>query len=100
MLRKTLMVGALVTALAGAAVAGAQRYALQVKGLACPFCAYGIEKQLKKLDAVDAVRIDIGQGHVVVTAREGDSLSEAQLKQAVEDAGFTLSGIEELGDQD
>ena len=30
--------------LSGAAFAGGNQYALAVDGLACPFCAYGVEK--------------------------------------------------------
>ena len=33
----------------------AELVTIKVEGLACPFCAYGIEKHLKKLDAVASV---------------------------------------------
>ena len=38
--------------LATTALAGQPRYNLSVDGLACPFCAYGIEKELAGLDGV------------------------------------------------
>ncbi len=74
--------------------AGTQ-YDLRVDGLSCPFCAYGIEKKLKKTKGVDAVEIDLEQGVVVVNTEEGVKLSEAQFKQLVKDAGFTLRSMTE-----
>ena len=35
-----------------AAFAAGTEYQLRVDGLACPFCAYGIEKKLKKTEGV------------------------------------------------
>ncbi len=73
--------------------AAPQVYTLTVDGLACPFCAYGIEKQIKALDGVETIEIDIDEGHVVVTVAEDAVLAEADFRQAVEDAGFTLRGL-------
>ena len=39
-------------------------YTLQADGLACPFCAYGVEKQLSRIDGVDTVSTDIESGTV------------------------------------
>ncbi len=77
------------------AAAGADggRYALHVDGLACPFCAYGIEKQLRRVEGVEAIDVDVKTGRVVVTLAGGHALSEAQARKAVEDAGFTLRGF-------
>lgn len=65
-------------------------YAVQVDGLACPFCAYGIEKQLTRVDGVESVQTDIKSGSVVITMKPGATLDEAEAKRAVEAAGFTL----------
>ena len=81
----TIMLGQ--TAFAG------QAYLLQVDGLACPFCAYGIEKQLTSLQGVQDVVVDLNAGAVEVTMKDGSALSEAAAKQAVKDAGFTLKGF-------
>jgi copper chaperone CopZ len=69
-------------------------YTLKADGLACPFCAYGIEKQISKIESVEKVETDIKAGAVVVTMKEGASLNEAQAREAVEAAGFTLRGFE------
>lgn len=70
--------------------AGSAVYSLQVDGLACPFCAYGIEKKLSAIDGVEKIDIDIKEGQVIVTMTDGASLSEQRARQAVTDAGFTL----------
>lgn len=70
-----------------------QTYSLQVDGLACPFCAYGIEKQLLSVDGVQDVVVDLNAGSVQVTMQDGSTLNQATAKQAVKDAGFTLKGF-------
>lgn len=69
-------------------------YEVGVDGLACPFCAYGIEKQLSKLDGVEAVETDIKQGLVVVRVEDGKTLDKPQVEQAVKKAGFSLRSFE------
>ena len=78
-----------------AAFAAPTQYQLQVDGLACPFCAYGIEKELKRTDGVERIDIDINAGIVTVTMADGATMTEAQAARIVEDAGFTLGGFEE-----
>lgn len=77
------------------ALAAGTQYDLRVDGLSCPFCAYGIEKKLRKTKGVDSVEIDLEQGVVVVKAGEGVKLTEGQFKQLVKDAGFTLRSMTE-----
>ena len=69
-------------------------YAIGVDGLACPFCAYGIEKQLHKLDGVDSVETDIRLGLIIVQMRHGGTLERAQVEEAIEKAGFSLRSFE------
>ena len=82
--------------LVGAALAAPPAYRLGIDGLACPFCAYGIEKQLHKLDGVAGIDIDIAEGQVLVRLNEGSVLDEATARAAVERAGFTLRGFEQV----
>lgn len=81
-----------------AALAGGPRYALEVQGLACPFCAYGIEKHLQQLDGVEAVETDIAGGRVLVTMAGDAELTRENAEQAVDRAGFTLEAFERLED--
>ncbi len=84
--------------LACTALAAPPAYKLRVDGLACPFCAYGIEKQLSKLEGVARIDVDIEKGTVMVKLNEGATLDEATAKAAVKRAGFTLRTFEQVED--
>lgn len=84
---------------ASAAWAAGPSYRIEVAGLACPFCAYGIEKKLSALDGVDKVETHIKEGAVIVTMADGASLDETTAEQAVDAAGFTLNGFERVQPQ-
>jgi mercuric ion binding protein len=70
-------------------------YRLEVDGLACPFCAYGVEKKLNALHGVERLETNIKEGAVIVTMKDGAELDEASARQAVKDAGFTLNGFKQ-----
>lgn len=69
-------------------------YRLRVDGLACPFCAYGIEKKLGALEGVQSVETNIKDGVVIVIMQDGATLDEATAKKAVKEAGFSLRKLE------
>ncbi len=73
-----------------------QTYRLHVDGLACPFCAYGIEKQLSRIDGVETIDIDIGAGAITLTVSDGKTLDESTARRAVEAAGFSLRDFERI----
>lgn len=62
---------------------------VQVDGLSCPFCAYGLEKKLRRVDNVAELEIQVSEGRAVVTPAPGTSVDLAQLERAVRDGGFT-----------
>ncbi|VAX31272.1 hypothetical protein MNBD_NITROSPIRAE01-442 [hydrothermal vent metagenome] len=66
---------------------------IRVDGLSCPFCAYGLEKKLKRLENAGKIHIDIEKGIAHIQVAEGKKISEKSLKQAVEDAGFSAREI-------
>ena len=71
-------------------------YRLHVDGLACPFCAYGIEKKLGALKGVQGLETRIKDGTVIVTMKGSVALDEAAARQAVKAAGFSLRKFEQL----
>ena len=93
---RALAFGLCLIALPAAAMAASPAYRLRVDGLACPFCAYGIEKKLSAIAGVKTIDVDIGSGTVTVTMTEGATLDEATAKKAVKAAGFGLGGFEEV----
>jgi copper chaperone CopZ len=72
---------------------GMLEVSVQVDGLSCPFCAYGLEKKLKKVDHVASLEIQVNEGRAVLTLEPGTSLDLAALEQAVRDGGFTPGGL-------
>jgi len=72
------------------ALADQLSYQLHVDGLACPFCAYGIEKKLGVIEGVQRVETNIKSGMVIVIMQDGVVLNEVMAKKAVKDAGFSL----------
>jgi mercuric ion binding protein len=77
-----------------AGLAAQNAYTLRVDGLACPFCAYGIEKKLGEVKGVQRIEVDIATGTVTVTMAEDVTLDEASAKKAVKEAGFSLRSFE------
>lgn len=76
-----------------AASAAGTQYTLRVDGLACPYCAYGIEKKLKQIEGVEKIDVDLEKGLVTVNVREGVALTEPQMQQLFKDAGFTYRNM-------
>jgi len=76
-----------------AGFAAGTQYDMRVDGLACPFCAYGIEKKFTKTEGVDSVDIDLQKGLVIVKTRDGKTFTEEKLKEIINDAGFTLKSV-------
>lgn len=66
---------------------------VRVDGASCPFCAFGLEKRLGRLDGVLDVRMELKAGKAMVTLKKGATVSEDALRQAVKEAGFTAKEI-------
>ena len=43
---------------------------VKVDGLSCPFCAYGLEKKLKKVEGVEKLEIKVDQGVAKITIKK------------------------------
>lgn len=71
------------------------QYDMRVDGLACPFCAYGIEKNFTKTEGVESVDINLQKGLVIIKTREGTTFKEENLKKIINDSGFTLKSVTE-----
>lgn len=71
----------------------AEEISIRVDGLSCPFCAYGLEKKLKRLEGAESIHIDIDLGIARIRLHEGKKIEEKDLKKAVEDAGFSAREI-------
>ena len=68
-------------------------YEMRVDGLACPFCAYGIEKKLKAIEGTSKIDVDLDKGLVKVNVTDGKELTEEQMKKLFNDSGFTYRSM-------
>ena len=66
---------------------------MRVDGLACPFCAHGLERKLDALEATDSVEIRLNEGLVLLYLRDEHSVSDEALTKAVTNAGFVVRAI-------
>lgn len=64
-----------------------------VDGLACPFCAYGFEKKLKKVEGVGFLDIKMTTGTVTISAEKGRSIDLGEVPRATKESGFSLREI-------
>ena len=94
---KVMVVMAVVSLIAGSAMAQT-KHVIGVDGMSCPFCAYGLEKKLKKVKDVESVAINLNEGEVMVIAKAGATIKEESLRKAVHDAGFTVSSLKKIED--
>jgi len=65
-----------------------------VDGLACPFCAYGLEKKIKKLPDVSNLFVDLNKGFITFIVTSEKIPSEKILKKLVKEAGFVVRKIQ------
>lgn len=84
-----------VIALLTSSAAQAQIHTLTVtvEGMSCPFCAYGVEKKLKKVEGVESVEISMKEGTAALTAKKGQSINIGRVPKTVRDAGFSPGTI-------
>ncbi len=73
--------------------AAGTHYDIRVDGLACPFCAYGIEKKFKKMEGISDIKVDLDKGVVSVNAAEGVELQADKLKKLFNESGFTYRSM-------
>ncbi len=65
------------------------QFEVQVDGLGCPFCAYGLEKKFKEFKGIKSVEIDIETGDFSFQYPSEKALSMEAVVKQVEKAGYT-----------
>jgi len=91
---KTLILTILLSLVVSTVVlADTNQYRMRVDGLACPYCAYGIEKKLKQIDGVESFEVDLDNGLVTVDVSSGVTLTDEQMTKLFTDAGFTFRSM-------
>jgi copper chaperone CopZ len=72
---------------------GGKKYVVRVPDMKCWTCVEHIVKALSACGGVIGVEGDPESHTLVVTIHEGDDLTEAEAKKAVEQAGYTWGGM-------
>jgi copper chaperone CopZ len=65
-----------------------------VNGMVCAFCAQGIEKRIAKMDATQAVFVDLKKKTVLVQAKEGQTLDGKAITAEIVDSGYDVVKLE------
>lgn len=65
------------------------KFQIQVDGLGCPFCAYGLEKKFKEFKGIKNVAIEIETGDFTFDYPAEKELSMEMVEKQVEKAGYT-----------
>jgi copper chaperone len=64
---------------------------ISIEGMSCMHCVMRVEKALKGMKGVKSAAVNLEKKNAVV---EADSeVTDAELKAAVEDAGYDVTGI-------
>lgn len=64
-------------------------FTVQVDGLGCPFCAYGLEKKFKEFKGIKDVKIEMETGQFNFTFPSEKALSLEKIQNQVDKAGYT-----------
>lgn len=70
---------------------------VKIDGMTCPSCAASVEGQFMKLKEVSGVKINLSKGFATVTLKDGQTLTEGVVKDAVKKAGFSAVSIKSDG---
>ncbi|WP_250451755.1 cation transporter [Caballeronia sp. ATUFL_M2_KS44] len=60
-----------------------------VQGMSCQHCVAAVTRSIQEIDPKAQVRVDLEKGKVAVESTQ----SEAALKEAIDEAGYTVVGV-------
>ena len=67
---------------------------IEIKGMACPYCAFGMEKELRKVSGATLVKINLEAGLAFISTPIAEKLTKESIYKIILDAGFTVGEIE------
>lgn len=85
----------IVSGFGGEVFANSRTVRAEVSGMVCAFCAVGIEKRLKALEATREIYINLGRKVVAVELREGAVVSLDRIAREIREAGYDVRSIAE-----
>jgi copper chaperone CopZ len=66
---------------------------ISITGLTCSMCSYSVEKQLRQLDFVQDIKMELNSNTATVTFVPGKKVIIEQLSKKVSDAGFSVGAL-------
>ncbi len=66
---------------------------IEIKGMACPYCAFGMEKKLKEISGVNNVEIELKEGLAYISTLKEQKPSKESIQDIILNAGFTVGKI-------
>lgn len=66
---------------------------IEIKGLACPYCAFGMEKAFRKISGIKNVDIELKEGLAYIDTPVEQKPTKKELRKIIIDAGFTPGEI-------
>ncbi len=69
--------------------AGPQVVEVEISGLTCPFCAWGVEHNVEKIAGVESCDVSVEEGKARIALTPGAEVDLEAIKRAILDAGFS-----------
>ncbi len=66
---------------------------LQAAGLTCSMCSRATDKQLRTLDFIDSIGIDLSHTTFILYFKKDKPVDFNQIRKKVEDAGFSVASL-------
>lgn len=66
---------------------------LQAAGLTCSMCSRATDRQLRTLDFIDSIGIDLGHTMFTLYFKKDKTVDFSQIRKKVEDAGFSVADL-------
>lgn len=66
---------------------------VDAKGLVCDFCARALEKVFMKQDSVTGIDVDLDNGIILISLKNGKTMDDATITKLVTDAGYNIGSI-------
>ncbi len=64
-----------------------------ILGMSCPFCVYGVQQKLQRLEGVEDLKVELSTGLATLTLEEEADISNELLQETVKVAGFEVAKI-------
>jgi len=68
--------------------ANKQQIEVDIQGMTCKFCAYGIQKKLNKLPNIEKAEVNIDTKKAIIIVKEGLLINLGEVKEAIKSSGF------------